>query len=126
MTARQYEQEASVSSDNSGQTARFEPVSDEAAWERLLDQSEQAPVILFKHDPHCSISAAAHQQMEQVDANIALVDVSTQHALGRLIARQTGIRHESPQVLILRDRKPVWSASHWAIEAKAVRKAVAR
>lgn len=82
--------------------------------------------MLFKHDPHCSISAAAHQQMEQVDANIALVDVSTQHALGRLIARQTGIRHESPQVLILRDRKPVWSASHWAIEAKAVRKAVAR
>lgn len=51
---------------------------------------------------------------------VSLVDVARQRDLARRIAEQTGIRHESPQVLVLRDGVAVWSASHRAITAAAV------
>ena len=33
-------------------------------------------------------------------------------------------RHESPQVIILRNGVAVWNASHWKIKADAVKSAV--
>lgn len=105
--------------------ARFRPLTDGAAWEALREQSRQAPVVLFKHDPYCGISSAAHAAVERLDRDIALVDVANQQPLSLRIARETGVRHESPQVLVLRGSESVWSASHWAITAEAVERAVA-
>jgi bacillithiol system protein YtxJ len=34
--------------------------------------------------------------------------------------KRTGIRHESPQVIIVRNGAAVWNASHWAIKSDAV------
>lgn len=104
--------------------ARFQPLADAAAWEALRDQSRQGPVILFKHDPYCGISSAAHAAVERLDDEIALVDVANQQPLSLQIAREIGVRHESPQVLVLRGGDAVWSASHWAITAEAVERAV--
>lgn len=100
--------------------APFQPLEDTSAWEELLRRSEQLAVVLFKHDPYCSISAAAHDQMARLHTDVALVDVAHQSALAQRIAHDTGVRHESPQVIVLRDQKPAWSASHWKITADAV------
>jgi bacillithiol system protein YtxJ len=34
------------------------------------------------------------------------------------------VRHETPQVIVLRDGKAVWNASHFDVQATAVTKAV--
>ena len=106
--------------------ARFHPLADAAQWEELLRRSNSAPVVLFKHDPFCGISSEAHHQMEQLDQDVALLDVARHDPLSRAIAKQVGVRHESPQVILLRYGKAAWSASHWAITADAVRNALAR
>jgi bacillithiol system protein YtxJ len=33
-----------------------------------------------------------------------------------------GVRHETPQAILLRDGVPVWSASHFRITAEALKK----
>jgi hypothetical protein len=58
--------------------------------------------------------------MSQVPEPVYLVDVAQQQDLSRRIAEQTGVRHQSPQVLVLRQGEAVWSASHRAITAAAV------
>jgi bacillithiol system protein YtxJ len=38
------------------------------------------------------------------------------------MAARLGIRHETPQAILLRDGRPVWSASHFRITADALSK----
>jgi bacillithiol system protein YtxJ len=47
------------------------------------------------------------------------------HWLAAELARRTGVRHESPQVLLLRGGRAAWSASHAAVTAEAVERALA-
>ncbi|MEX1158346.1 MAG: monothiol bacilliredoxin BrxC family protein [Thermomicrobiales bacterium] len=99
---------------------RFTPVSGVNALDDLLQRSMTETVILFNHDPWCPISGRALKQMEQLDEDVTLVDVSREKALTRLIQSRTGVRHESPQIIILRDGQSAWSATHFAITADAV------
>lgn len=103
---------------------QFVPVSDEKTLDNLFTSSHQAPVVLFKHSTACPISRAAHQQMSGLGEDVAIVVVQTARDVSREVATRTGIRHESPQTIILRNGKAVWSASHWDITAEAVRQAM--
>ena len=102
----------------------FTPVTDLDALEQLFTRSQTEPVILFKHDPFCGISARAHRELAQLARAVPLIDVARNQHLARAIALHTGIHHESPQVLVLRGGQAVWSASHHAITAAAVVRAV--
>lgn len=100
------------------------PVTDREALGQLLDRSHQAPVLLFKHDTACPISAAAHREMSQLAEAVSLIDVNSADDVSREIETRTGVRHESPQVLILRNGDAVWSASHYNITAATVAEAM--
>ena len=108
-------------SDGVGETAtRFVPVADTAALDPLFVASRAVPTILFLHDTGCPISRAAYRQMMRLDRDIPLVDVRRAHGLSRDVEERTGVRHESPQVIVLRQGRAVWSASHYAITTQAV------
>lgn len=102
----------------------FIPVTDAEALDALFAASTEQPVILFKHDPYCPISARAYREMEHVAGDVAIIDVAHDDVVKRAIATRTGIRHESPQVIVVRDGKAVWSASQFRITANDVAKAV--
>jgi bacillithiol system protein YtxJ len=106
----------------------FAPVTEAGEFDDLLARSHEAPVVLFKHSTTCPISARAHRQMLQlapeVAGQISLVIVQRARELSRRVAEQTGIQHESPQTIILRNGQAVWSASHFDITAEAVAQAV--
>ncbi len=102
----------------------FVPVPDLAALDDRFAQSQTVPVILFLHDPFCPTSRAAARELAQVPGAIALIDVARARALSHAIAQRTGIRHESPQVIVLQGGQTVWSAAHRAITAAAVMGAV--
>jgi bacillithiol system protein YtxJ len=44
--------------------------------------------------------------------------------LATLIAEETRIRHETPQVILFRRGEAAWSASHGAVTMPAMRKAL--
>jgi len=56
------------------------------------------------------------------DAPAYLVDVRAERPQSQLIAARAGVRHESPQIIILRRGSAVWSASHGAITAGAIQR----
>jgi bacillithiol system protein YtxJ len=103
----------------------FRPLSDTSSFDELVQESHEHPVVLFKHDPYCGVSAAAQEELEELDGEILLLDVSRQHELKRQVAERTGVRHESPQVIVLRGGQVSWAASHFKITAAAVRQALA-
>ena len=112
----------------SKQAARFVPVEDAAALDELFTRSQDAPVLLFKHSTTCPISAHAYREMSRLDAgaarSVSLVVVQTARPVSNEIAARTGVRHESPQAIVLRRGRPVWTASHFDITAAEVERAV--
>ena len=99
----------------------FEPVTDTVALKQVWEQSADQMVVLFQHDPYCPISARAYREMTNLGASIRLVDVSADHEVSEAVEAETGVRHESPQVLVLWQGRAVWNASHYAITTDAVR-----
>ena len=82
-------------------------------------------MLLFKHSLTCPISTAAFKQYQQFlqdrpdddGAVYTLVEIQNARDVSNEIASRTGVRHESPQALVLRDGKVTWHASHWSIQA---------
>ncbi|MBV9405367.1 MAG: bacillithiol system redox-active protein YtxJ [Acidobacteriaceae bacterium] len=89
-------------------------------YDRLLGQDL---TIVFKHSPTCPISLFAHREVmrfrtAQPEMPVYLVSVRRQREVARHIAERTGVRHESPQVLVLRRGNLVGAASHDEITAE--------
>jgi len=81
--------------------------------------------VIYKHSPYCSLSFIAEQQVRRyadVEASlpVTLVDVIGQRAMSNAIEAATGVRHESPQVLILKSGTVVWHEAHLRVTAGAL------
>lgn len=104
---------------------RFVDVADTKSLDDLIARSQTEPVVLFKHSTACPISAHAHREMERfTDADVNIVTVQRARQLSSEIERRTGVRHESPQAMVLRSGSVVWDASHYDVTAAAVKEAV--
>ena len=102
----------------------FIELNDAERLDELLSHSAEQPLILFKHSDTCGISARAYREMTKLEKRVALVTVQKARALSDEIESRFALPHETPQVLIVRDGKLAWSASHFRITADAVTRAV--
>ncbi len=98
--------------------------------DRLLAESDHRPVLLFKHSYSCGISAEAldelveHLNGASPATQYAIVTVQTHRDVSNAVSAKLGIRHETPQAILVRDRKAVWSASHFRVNAASIEKAL--
>ncbi len=80
-------------------------------------------VVLYKHSHRCGVSARARTAVEEFvrahpDVNLYQIDVVAQRELSNHIADTFSVRHESPQILLLKDGEVVCHRSHWQINSK--------
>lgn len=93
---------------------------------KQIDQdSQHTPVMLLKHSTRCSISSAALSRLErnwQDSDNQKLqpyyLDLLQHRDISNAIASHYGIEHQSPQVLVIKGGKCVYSATHFDINYK--------
>lgn len=104
----------------------FVSVATQDDLDAILAASSEQPVVLFKHDFACSTSVRAYYDLATVPGEISLIDVERDHALSQAIAARLGVRHESPQVIVVRDGQPIYAASHWRISPEDVTRAAGR
>lgn len=89
-----------------------------------LDQSQSEPIALFKHSNTCDLSAMAKQELAAVDIPVFELVVQTARPLSNHIEAHFGIRHESPQVILLHQGKAIFNASHRAVTADNIHAAI--
>jgi bacillithiol system protein YtxJ len=102
----------------------FFKIDNKETLDKLITDSKAKPVVIFKHSNSCGISSAAYREMEKLEAQVNLLEVQSARDVSRELATITGIRHETPQVIVFRDGKAVWNASHFDVKAGAVLKAL--
>lgn len=89
-------------------------------YEQMLARSQARPTFLFKHSTRCPISASRWREFQDFAECEGCADfyrllVIENRALSTHVADETGIQHQSPQVLLFSRNRVVWHESHWAI-----------
>lgn len=88
--------------------------------------SDRQPVFIFKHSTQCGVSARAIREFQAfVTAEppgfaYFQVDVPESRPASDELETLSLVRHESPQVLLMRGEECLWHASHGAIKAAAL------
>ena len=96
--------------------AKFVDLDSFEKLDELFDSSHSQPVVIFKHSTSCGISAGVYREVETVSSDVNLVVVQRNREISNEISHRTGIRHESPQAIVIVRGSPVYHASHWDIE----------
>ena len=109
---------------------RLIELSTEADWDKLLAESSEKPLLVFKHSTRCPVSADAHEQYQQYlkqplpGVAYAYVDVIESRPVSNRIAETLHVKHESPQAILVYGGRAVWHDSHWRLTAEAMHAAI--
>lgn len=99
--------------------ARLEDVVE---WEAVRQHRR---AVVYKHSTRCwgcrpALQAVTAFAERHADVPVYIVDVLTSRELATTISAQTGVRHESPQVLVFVEGHVVWHASHSRVTLDAI------
>jgi bacillithiol system protein YtxJ len=95
-------------------------------WKAVLEASYSKPQFIFKHSTRCPISFAAFEEYIQYleepsgRTDHHLVKVVEARPVSNQIENDLGVRHESPQAILIKAGKAVWSSSHSDITVSAL------
>ena len=114
--------------DDTGRSGGEERIRFIESAEELDEALSQPAALLFKHSTRCGTSRRALEEVQRYargeDAVATYgIDVIRHRGLSLEAAERLGIRHESPQAILLRGGAPAWHASHHRISADALRAA---
>lgn len=110
--------------------AEFKETSNSLALSEILNESCQRKVIIFKHSTMCPISARAWQEVQDFisqspnEVLVTMIKVIESRPVSNQVAEELGVKHQSPQVLLVCDRKALWNASHQAVTKSNITKAL--
>ncbi|MDR3585602.1 MAG: bacillithiol system redox-active protein YtxJ [Desulfosporosinus sp.] len=110
--------------------AEFKEITCSRELGEILDESCQRRIILFKHSTTCSISAHAWQEMQDfiressAEVLVVMIKVIESRPVCSQVTEDLGVKHQSPQVLLLSNRKVLWHASHQAVTKNNILKAL--
>ena len=98
------------------------PLGSAQDFDALFDREV---LVLYKHSPTCAVSRMAHREVARLqtarpEAPIRLISVRNERALSRYVAERTGVKHESPQVILMRNGQVVAVTSQWEIDGEAL------
>jgi len=106
-------------------------LTESAKIEELLKDSLTSQIVLFKHSTSCGISRMVLKNFEREVAKLSIdntsfyfIDLIAYRDVSNEIAKELEIRHESPQLIILKDGRVKHHSSHSDISAEATQSTV--
>ena len=113
------------SSETPNNTSKMEwnMLTDLGQLDEIIDLSHEKWVLIFKHSTRCSISRFALKQFEnefKLEDVVApyFLDLLSHRMISNEIANRFDVAHQSPQILLIKDGKAIYNASHSDIDAQ--------
>ena len=117
-------------SSESNQVEHWTDLTDVHQLEEIDQVSNTRPVVIFKHSTTCGISAGAKFRLEAEWEDVAhdhdfyYLDLLTFRPISNAVAEKYQVRHESPQILIIRNGMAIYHTSHHRITKSSVQSAL--
>ncbi|KOS61315.1 bacillithiol system redox-active protein YtxJ [Lysinibacillus agricola] len=95
-------------------------------WREVLQQSKHKPCLILKFSMTCISSISALKEFKALETNLPkyLVIVQKDRDISNIIEKELKVKHESPQLLILKDEKGIWQATHYKIKQALLSEAI--
>jgi bacillithiol system protein YtxJ len=111
--------------------AEIQRIESLPALDELFETAKEKKVWIFKHSLTCPISGVAWAQFQRFVADqpadngavFALIEIQLARPISNAVAERTGVRHQSPQAILLREGRVSWHASHYDIDLKSLSRA---
>lgn len=106
------------------------PITEEIQVDQILIASVSKTQIILKHSNSCGTSFFAKKDLEisgfwdNKNANLSIIDVIRNRPVSLYFADKVGIRHESPQLVIISNKEVIWHGSHSVVNRSNVEKAL--
>ncbi len=95
------------------------PLENTEQLEKLNEASHIRPQLIYKHSTRCGISSMAKQRLYKnelpEDIDFFYLDLIKYRDISNKVAEMFGVRHESPQVLLIKNGGCIYHESHTAI-----------
>jgi len=97
---------------------------------KSLMKPDSGTHVIYKHSYNCAVCIFSKIKVEEVMEKLSdktdfhFVDVVKNRDVSKKIATETGVGHESPQVLVLKNGSVYWHASHSAIDKNQLEEAI--
>ncbi len=99
--------------------------TNEEQLKEFIQESNEHPVMFFKHSIRCSISSMAMNRVESdwdlEDVTPVYLDLINFRNLSNLLAETFEVEHQSPQVILVKDGKSIYNASHNQISVASIK-----
>ena len=86
--------------------------------QNAINDSNKEAIVLFKHSTRCSVSTMAKKSVEHfwdLDIDAYYLDLLAHRNVSNAIADQLSVQHASPQLILVKDGKALYHASHGQI-----------
>ena len=91
-------------------------LTDDNSFQLAMDNSFERKILIFKHSTRCSISSMALNRIEDnVRRKIAtcyFLDLLKYRSISNKIEEELGVKHESPQILVIENGVCTYHSSH--------------
>ena len=106
--------------------SQLKQITSSEEWETVLKESNENPVLMFKHSTTCPVSANAYEEYQKLSTDLDkyYLIVSESRPVSNQIAEELEIKHESPQIFLLNNGQAAWNTSHWNITEKNIEEAI--
>jgi bacillithiol system protein YtxJ len=96
----------------------------ESQVDALIERSKEQPLALFKHSTRCSISSMVKSRLESSwkdeSPELYILDLLRYRSVSNYIEDKLAVTHQSPQLILLKNGKVVYQASHGSIEMSEI------
>lgn len=120
----------SNSKDNPTSNIDWNGLTELKQLDEIVAESAAVPVVIFKHSTRCGISRMVLKNFEgnyAIDAENAkpyFLDLLQHRDISNEIASRFGVEHQSPQLILIKEGKAVYTTSHSDIDAEELQKKV--
>ena len=104
----------------------FTEIADLESLDRFVASLNSSAGVEFKHSDTCGVSSRAYTEMSKLELPIGIVIVQRARSVSDEVEKRWQVNHETPQVLIIKNGKSVWNASHFQVKADGIAAAVAK
>jgi bacillithiol system protein YtxJ len=84
--------------------------------DEIIGESHQHPVLIFKHSTRCSISSMAKNRLDRhevpTNSSFYYLDLIAHRDISNKVAEVFQVKHESPQVLLIKNGACEYEESH--------------
>lgn len=116
----------------SGSTPKdmWSPLNSNEEVEDVIKASEETAQVILKHSTSCGTSFFAKRHIEGLrskyedQVGFSIIDVIRSRPVSEYLAKKFEIRHESPQVFVIKKGEVIWNGSHSHANSGNVSKAL--